>query len=74
MWRLFVLILMIFLCGVAVSKEPYQNWDFEDIPGWCARSKKTSSMEIPHFGGNPNPSQVWSLGENGSCGCAKYLH
>lgn len=52
---------LIFIWFSLYVKEEYAgNWDFMDLPGMCCgRKKRITAENTPHFGGNPNSSQVW---------------
>ena len=78
-----LMVLMIIMVGKR-TMEGYVNWDFMDLPNWCAQQRRCSSCGkeeedaeedmIPRFGGIPNQSQVWGLGQSGGCGCSKFFH
>ena len=77
---IFFMALLVLILGRRTI-EDYVNWDFMDLPNWCAQkrrcpscSDKDSEDMIPRFGGIPNQSQVWGLGESGGCGCSKFFH
>jgi len=71
-----LLIVWLFL----VRKEGYENWDFMDLADYCGGRKRKPSSPMnnvefaPKFGGVPNQSQIWGIGDAGGCGCAKVFH
>lgn len=79
---IFLMMWILLIASLFLGKEKYENWDFMDLPNYCGGRKRrpSSPMETedgqvaPRFGGIPNQSQVWGIGEVGGCGCAKVFH
>ena len=77
---IFILVWILLMVWLFLVKEGYENWDFMDLADYCGGRKRKPSSPMnnvefaPKFGGVPNQSQVWGIGDAGGCGCAKVFH
>jgi hypothetical protein len=77
---IFILVWILLMVWLFLVKEGYENWDFMDLADYCGGRKRKPSQPMnnvefaPKFGGVPNQSQVWGIGDAGGCGCAKVFH
>ena len=77
---IFILVWILLMVWLFLVKEGYENWDFMDLADYCGGRKRKPSPPMnnvefaPKFGGVPNQSQVWGIGDTGGCGCAKVFH
>lgn len=54
-----IFIIIVMQCN---NKEQYAgNWDFMDLADMCGKKRRLSDEDIPHFGGQPNASEVWTI-------------
>jgi len=73
---LILAVYMAYLVMMVATKR--EDWDFEDFAGTCRGRppQRPFNDPIPGFGGTPNLSQVWGLGNDyaGSGCCSKIFH
>lgn len=50
------------LLAMHCTRETYAgNWDFMDLPDMCGKKRRLTTEDVPHFGGEPNASEVWNI-------------